>query len=174
MDLARSIQEVTEEVMLRMARTSTGRRAMKNLCLAGGVALNCVAQRTRPPGRALREHLDPARRGRRRRRPGRGPLRLAPGPGQPREAADGRSDASRAPSWARPSTATADLGVPAGRVGAAYTELERRRDLPDDRRPHRLGKGGRLVPGPHGVRPPGPGRPRPSSATPARRRCSRS
>jgi carbamoyltransferase len=43
MDLARSIQDVTEEIMLRMARhvaTGTGQR---NLCLAGGVALNCVA-----------------------------------------------------------------------------------------------------------------------------------
>jgi len=50
LDLARSIQEVCEEAMLRMARTThrlTGRRA---LCLAGGVALNCVGN-----GRILRE-----------------------------------------------------------------------------------------------------------------------
>jgi carbamoyltransferase len=50
MDLARSIQAVTEEVVLRMARhaaTMTGRR---DACLAGGVALNCVAN-----GRLLRE-----------------------------------------------------------------------------------------------------------------------
>jgi len=43
MDLARSIQDVTEEIVLRMARhvrTGTGER---DLCLAGGVALNCVA-----------------------------------------------------------------------------------------------------------------------------------
>jgi carbamoyltransferase len=50
MDLARSIQVVIEEAMLRMSRhlhTTTG---MKRLCLAGGVALNCVAN-----GRLLRE-----------------------------------------------------------------------------------------------------------------------
>ncbi len=43
MDLARSIQEVTEEVVLRMARTVRRETGEKNLCLAGGVALNCVA-----------------------------------------------------------------------------------------------------------------------------------
>ena len=50
MDLARSIQEVTEEVMLRMARHVYQETGQKNLCLAGGVALNCVAN-----GRILRE-----------------------------------------------------------------------------------------------------------------------
>jgi len=50
MDLARSIQEVTEEVMLRMARHVHRETKQKNLCLAGGVALNCVAN-----GRILRE-----------------------------------------------------------------------------------------------------------------------
>ena len=43
MDLARSIQEVTEEVMLKMARHVKKETGMKYLCLAGGVALNCVA-----------------------------------------------------------------------------------------------------------------------------------
>ena len=43
MDLARSVQEVTEEVMLRMARQVHRESGVKNLCLAGGVALNCVA-----------------------------------------------------------------------------------------------------------------------------------
>jgi carbamoyltransferase len=42
MDLARSIQEVTEEVMLRMARFVKKQTGEKNLCLAGGVTLNCV------------------------------------------------------------------------------------------------------------------------------------
>ena len=42
MDLARSIQDVTEEVMLRMARHARKVTGIKNLCLAGGVALNCV------------------------------------------------------------------------------------------------------------------------------------
>lgn len=43
MDVARSIQDVTEEVILRMARHIRKTTGMKNLCLAGGVALNCVA-----------------------------------------------------------------------------------------------------------------------------------
>lgn len=50
MDLARSIQEVTEEVMLKMVRHIHKVTGQKNLCLAGGVALNCVAN-----GRILRE-----------------------------------------------------------------------------------------------------------------------
>jgi len=50
MDLARSIQVVCEEIMMRMARTVHRETGMENLCLAGGVALNCVAN-----GRLLRE-----------------------------------------------------------------------------------------------------------------------
>ncbi len=50
MDLAASIQAVTEEVVLRLARTVHAETGSKNLCLAGGVALNCVAN-----GRLLRE-----------------------------------------------------------------------------------------------------------------------
>ncbi len=43
MDLARSVQEVTEEIMMRMARHVKKVTGEKYLCLAGGVALNCVA-----------------------------------------------------------------------------------------------------------------------------------
>ena len=43
MDLAASIQSVTEEVMLRLSRSLAAESDSKNLCLAGGVALNCVA-----------------------------------------------------------------------------------------------------------------------------------
>ena len=43
MDLAASIQKVTEEVVLRMARTAKELTGSRYLCLAGGVALNCVA-----------------------------------------------------------------------------------------------------------------------------------
>ena len=43
MDMAASIQVVTEEIMLRMAKTAQGLTGSRNLCLAGGVALNCVA-----------------------------------------------------------------------------------------------------------------------------------
>ena len=50
MDLARSVQVVCEEVMLRMARTVHRETGLDRLCLAGGVALNCVGN-----GRLLRE-----------------------------------------------------------------------------------------------------------------------
>ena len=50
MDLAASVQAVTEEVMLRNARHLAKETGMKNLCLAGGVALNCVAN-----GKILRD-----------------------------------------------------------------------------------------------------------------------
>lgn len=43
MDLAASIQKVTEEVVFRMAKTAKKLTDSKNLCMAGGVALNCVA-----------------------------------------------------------------------------------------------------------------------------------
>jgi len=43
MDIAASIQKVTEEVVLRLARTLHKETGIENLCLAGGVALNCVA-----------------------------------------------------------------------------------------------------------------------------------
>jgi carbamoyltransferase len=49
-DLAASIQVVTEEIVLKMARHLHRRTGLKNACLAGGVALNCVAN-----GRLLRE-----------------------------------------------------------------------------------------------------------------------
>lgn len=52
MDLARSIQEVTEEVVLRTARHARKITGMRHACLAGGVALNCVAN-----GRLLREGI---------------------------------------------------------------------------------------------------------------------
>jgi carbamoyltransferase len=50
LDLARSVQEVCEEAMLRMARTAHRQTGLDRLCLAGGVALNCVGN-----GRILRE-----------------------------------------------------------------------------------------------------------------------
>jgi carbamoyltransferase len=43
MDLAASIQAVTDEVVLRLTRSIAAETGLKNLCLAGGVALNCVA-----------------------------------------------------------------------------------------------------------------------------------
>ena len=50
MDLAASVQLVTEEIILKMARRAQQLSGSKNLCMAGGVALNCVAN-----GRILRE-----------------------------------------------------------------------------------------------------------------------
>jgi carbamoyltransferase len=50
LDLARSIQDVTEEIMLRMARTAHELTGSRRLCMAGGVALNCVGN-----GRIARE-----------------------------------------------------------------------------------------------------------------------
>lgn len=52
MDIAASIQAVTEEIMLRMAKTAKELTGCKYLCLAGGVALNCVAN-----GKLLRSGL---------------------------------------------------------------------------------------------------------------------
>jgi len=52
MDLARSVQEITEEVMLKMARYAHRETGLRDLCLAGGVALNCVGN-----GRLMREQI---------------------------------------------------------------------------------------------------------------------
>jgi carbamoyltransferase len=51
-DLALAIQQITEEIMLRMAKTAKKLTGANTLCLSGGVALNCVAN-----GRLLRESL---------------------------------------------------------------------------------------------------------------------
>src|SRR5436305_7033193 len=50
MDIAASIQAVTEEVILRLTRALAREHGLDNLCLAGGVALNCVAN-----GKVLRD-----------------------------------------------------------------------------------------------------------------------
>ena len=50
MDLAASIQAATEEIVLRLTRSAAERSGIANLCLAGGVALNCVAN-----GKVLRD-----------------------------------------------------------------------------------------------------------------------
>ncbi|MER3423073.1 MAG: hypothetical protein C4293_07435, partial [Nitrospiraceae bacterium] len=52
MDLARSIQDVTELVVMRMAAHVRKQTGMRNLCMAGGVALNCVAN-----GKLLHERI---------------------------------------------------------------------------------------------------------------------
>ncbi len=52
MDIAASIQHVTEEIMIKLARSIRNEYNIKNLCLAGGVALNCVAN-----GKILKEKI---------------------------------------------------------------------------------------------------------------------
>ena len=52
MDIASSIQKVTEDIMLKLARSAQKEYGLKNLCLAGGVALNCVAN-----GKILKEKI---------------------------------------------------------------------------------------------------------------------
>tara|TARA_B100000029_G_scaffold197192_1_gene195255 strand:- start:3696 stop:5534 length:1839 start_codon:yes stop_codon:yes gene_type:complete len=52
MDIAASIQKVTEEIVLRLARSIANEHGSKNLCMAGGVALNCVAN-----GKILKEKI---------------------------------------------------------------------------------------------------------------------
>ena len=52
MDIAASIQKVTEEIMIKLSRSIRNEYNIKNLCLAGGVALNCVAN-----GKILKEKI---------------------------------------------------------------------------------------------------------------------
>ena len=52
MDIAASIQKVTEEIMIKLAKSIRKEYGIKNLCLAGGVALNCVAN-----GKILQEKI---------------------------------------------------------------------------------------------------------------------
>ena len=52
MDIASSIQKVTEDIMIKLAKSIRQEYGIKNLCLAGGVALNCVAN-----GKILREKI---------------------------------------------------------------------------------------------------------------------
>ena len=52
MDIAASIQKVTEEIMIKLAKSIRKEYNIKNLCLAGGVALNCVAN-----GKILKEKI---------------------------------------------------------------------------------------------------------------------
>ncbi len=52
MDIAASIQKVTEEIMINLAKSIRKEYGLKNLCLAGGVALNCVAN-----GKILKEKI---------------------------------------------------------------------------------------------------------------------
>lgn len=128
MDLAASVQAVCEEIMLRMAKTAMAEAGSKNLCLAGGVALNCVGN-----GRILREAgveglwIQPAA----------GDAGGALGAalfvwhqlqGNPREA-DGKSDGMNG-SYLGPSYSDAEIEAFLKLKGAAYDKLAAA-DLPD-------------------------------------------
>ncbi len=123
MDLARSVQEVCEEIMLRMARSIHAETGERNLCLAGGVALNCVGN-----GRILREGpfeniwIQPAA----------GDAGGSIGVAQliwhrqfngPREA-DGRHDSMKG-AYLGPSFADEEIERYLKRIGANYRKLER-------------------------------------------------
>ena len=122
MDLARSVQVVCEEIMLRMARTAHRETGLPALCLAGGVALNCVGN-----GRILRE----------------GPFReiwIQPAAGdaggalgvaqlawhrhlrQPRRVIQGRDSMQGA--YLGPSFSPEQIEAYLGSIGAAYQRLE--------------------------------------------------
>jgi carbamoyltransferase len=121
MDLAASVQEVLEEAVLRMTRSLAAESGAKNLCLAGGVALNCVAN-----GRLLRDGcferiwVQPAA------GDAGGALGAALAAyysfaGQPRKL-NGRSDAMKG-SYLGPEFTQADIERRLTAVGAKYTVL---------------------------------------------------
>ena len=169
MDLAASIQKVTEEVMLRLARTVHRELGTEYLCLAGGVALNCVAN-----GRILREGPyrdlwiqpaagDAAAHSVRRLRPGTGTMSAPRGPRE----GDTMYGSYLGPEFSR----RRHRGIPES-LGARYRrlaedELMRQRGGNPRRRECR-----RMVPGPHGIRTAGAGRAFDYSAMRAVPRCS--
>ena len=148
MDVAASIQAVLDEAVLRLTRSLAKKTGAKNLCLAGGVALNCVAN-----GKVLRDGafeniwIQPAA----------GDAGGAVGAAlaavhifkdQPRKTngGDGMFGSFLGPSF---SQAAIERRLMAS--GARFTVAERRRDDRDDRPGSRQPAGGGLVPGPHGV-----------------------
>ena len=95
MDLAASIQAVTDEVVLRLTRSIARETGAKNLCLAGGVALNCVANGKIVRDGKVRRVLGAAGGRRRRRRARRGARGLPPLPQPAAPAAQRRSTQCR-------------------------------------------------------------------------------
>ena len=151
MDLAASIQAVTEEVMLRLtAALADGDRA-KNLCLAGGVALNCVANgKILRDGKFERIWIQPAA----------GDAGGALGAAlaayhlfkdRPRKLDGAARRHAAAPISARPSTRTRSSGACALPARCSTSSPDHDDDRGHRRRAGRR-QGGRLVPGPHGVR----------------------
>ena len=125
MDLAASIQAVTEEAVLRMARALARETGEKNLCLAGGVALNCVANgKLLRDGRFEQLWVQPAA------GDAGGALGAALAAyhlhlGRPRGARDGRHDAMRG-SYLGPAFAQADVETRLRAAGARFQVLSER------------------------------------------------
>jgi carbamoyltransferase len=140
-----------------MARHLHAQTGLKNLCLAGGVALNCVAN-----GRLLRE--GPFENGSGcSRRPGtpagRWARRCLSGTSCSKtRARPARPTASTARCWARNSPTTEMLAVLA-ECGAVYQCVEDEASCAGDGRADRRRQGGRLGPGPDGIRPARPRQP---------------
>jgi hypothetical protein len=158
MDLAASVQAVTEEAVLRMTRALREETGLENLCLAGGVALNCVAN-----GKVLRDGKFKQ-------------VWVQPAAGDAGGALGARGT-GRAPPISRPAAAsTPRAGQHAGLLpgaaicpsrhrgaavggGREIQRVARRRPDRSHSKPARQRKRGRLVSGPHGIRPARPGRP---------------
>ena len=156
--------------MLRLTRSLAAETGAGNLCLAGGVALNCVANGKVLRDGAFREHLDSAGRRRRRRRGRRGARGLSPFKGQPRSRAsgDGMSGAFSGPAFAQ-----AEIETRLHEAGARFDVAQRRGD--DRARPRRPRRRATRSAGSRAAWNSGRARSAParSSATRARRTCRR-
>ena len=157
MDMAASIQAVLEEAVLRLTRSLAEETGIENLCLAGGVALNCVANgKVLRDGRFRRIWLQPAagdaggalgaalavyhiHAGR---------VRVMP------NAIDGMQGAYLGPEFAQ-----ADIEKRLASIGAHFATVPARRDARCDSQSARRGSGGGLVPGSDGIRPARAGQP---------------
>ena len=171
MDLARSIQAVTEEIMMKMARYARAITGKPNLCLAGGVALNCVSNGKLLRVRNVRRHLDPARLGRRRRIARRRAVCLVR---RARQTSQGRRHARRHEGrLPRPSFTREDIKAFLDGNTCPTMRCPDRRAQPAPREGARQREGRRPAPGPHGVRPARAGRPLDPRRRAQPRRCSR-
>ena len=150
MDLAASIQAVTEEIVLRLTRALAAKTGQKNLCLAGGVALNCVANgKVLRDGKFDRIWIQPAA------GDAGGAVGaalatyyLATGAARP----NGGNDTMRG-SYLGPAYSDEDIAARLRSIGARFDVLDRGSADTGDLARLGGGRGGRLVPGAHGIRP---------------------
>ena len=173
MDLAASIQVVTEEVVLRMARHVHRETGMREPLPRRRRGAQLRRQRAAAARGTVRAHLDPAGGGRRRRRARRRAGDPPQGARQRRAAPAPRATACTARYLGPAFADDDDRGVPARPWAPSTSACRRDAAARAHRSPARRREGRRLVPGPHGVRPARARRAAASSATRARRRCSR-